>query len=154
MRSILISFALICAVTFAGAQTKEDGSWWKALTPAFKLGYAAGFARGSELTAIENTVGCLAMWSELNAVKAAYTLEQWKSVCTPQSNFDGVSMGQFVDGLNSFYEDYRNQRIEFGSAIEYVRDEIKGKPSTELQADLAHLRKCYADMTACLSQKQ
>jgi len=154
MRRILISCALICTVTFAHAQTKEDGSWWKNLTPAFKLGYVAGFTRGSELTTIGNTVGCLAMWSELKAIKATYTLEQWKSVCTPQSNFDGVSMGQFVDGLNSFYADYRNQRIEFGSAIEYVRDEIKGKPSAELEANLDRLRKCYADMTACVSEKQ
>jgi hypothetical protein len=145
----------VSSTAFAqGARTVEDGSWWKSLTPTFKLGYISGYARGTELANVGNSVGCLALWSELKVIKAAYTLEQWKPLCLPAHDFDGVKMGQFLDGVDAFYSDFRNQKIEFGSALEHVRDEIKGKPRPELDANLAHLRKCYADMAACVADKQ
>lgn len=127
MRNFLIACVLLSAATAAFPQAKEDGSWWKSLSPAFKLGYVSGFTRRSELTSIGNEAGCLTIWSELKPVKTAYTFEQWRPLCTPKADFDGVPMGQFVDGLNSFYADYRNQKIEFGPPIEYVRDGIKGQ---------------------------
>ena len=157
MKRTLVCLLLIgvSSATFAqGARTVEDGPWWKSLTPAFKLGYVSGYARGTELANVANTAGCLALWSESKVIKTAYTFEQWKLLCLPANDFDGVKMGQFLDGVDSFYSDFRNQKIEFGSAIEYVRDEIKGKPPAELEADLAHLRKCYADIAACVSDKQ
>jgi hypothetical protein len=102
MRNFLIACVPLSAATAAFPQAKEDGSWWKSLSPAFKLGYVSGFTRRSELTSIGNEAGCLSIWSELKSVKTAYTFEQWRPLCTPKADFDGVPMGQFVDGLNSF----------------------------------------------------
>jgi hypothetical protein len=132
-------------------QTPEDGSWWKSLTPSFKLGYVSGYVRGAETANIGTIGGCIALWTEAKPVKAAYTFEQWKQLCFPTSDYDGVKMGQFLDGVDAFYADYRNQQIEFGSALDYVRDGIKGKSPTELESDLAHLRKCYADIKGCFA---
>lgn len=156
MKRTLICLLLIGASSTAFAQrarTVEDGSWWKSLTPTFKLGYISGYTRGAELANIANIAGCMALWSELKVIKTTYTIEQWKPLCFPANDFDGVKMGQYLDGVDAFYSDFRNQQIEFGSALEYVRDEIKGKPRAELEANLAHLRKCYADMAACVSNK-
>lgn len=55
-------------------------------------------------------------------------------------------MGQFVDGMDAFYKDYRNKQLEVGWAIQYVRDEIKGKPAQELDAEVALWRRCSAAM--------
>ena len=59
-------------------------------------------------------------------------------------DYDGISMGQFVDGIDTFYKDYRNKQLEVGWAIEYVRDEIKGKPTQGLEAELSLWRRCSA----------
>jgi len=62
-------------------------------------------------------------------------------------------MGQYVEGMDLFYSDYRNQKIDFEMAIEHVSDEIKGKPRAQLDADLERLRKCAVDLTACIPAK-
>jgi len=154
MKLALLCLLLLSSSAFAqNARTVEDGPWWRGLTRDFKLGYISGYARGTELANIANTAGCLTLWSASKAIKTAYSLEQWKTLCLPVSDFDGVKMSQFLDGVDAFYSDFRNQQIEFGSALEYVRDEIKGKPRADLDANLSHLRRCYADMAACVADK-
>jgi hypothetical protein len=46
--------------------------------------------------------------------------------------------------MDSFYRDYRNKQISVGWAIGYVRDEIKGKPAGELEAEVTMWRRCSA----------
>lgn len=86
----------------------------------------------------------MALFTYANGIKEKYTSEQWQKVCFPSEDFDGIKMGQFVNGLDSFYGDYRNQQIEFGSALGYVRDGIKGKPQEELQKEIEQMRKLYS----------
>jgi len=75
MKRTLVCLLLIGASSAAfaqsaqSAQTVEDGSWWKSLTPVFKLGYISGYARGTELANVANSVGCLALWSESKVIK-------------------------------------------------------------------------------------
>jgi hypothetical protein len=108
MNRILVYLLLIATAPAASAQDTrlvEDGSWWRGLTPAFKLGYISGYARGTGLANVANSVGCLALWSELKAIKTAYTLEQWKPLCLPANDFDGVKTGQFLAQLRKCYAD-------------------------------------------------
>src|SRR5437588_9212736 len=64
--------------------------------------------------------------------------------CLSDDDFDGITMGQFVDGVDAFYKDYKNKQLAITWALEYVRDEIKGKPSAELTAKLEMWRRCQA----------
>jgi hypothetical protein len=59
-------------------------------------------------------------------------------------DYDSIPMGQFVDGMDTFYKDYRNKQLEVGWAIQYARDEIKGKPAPELEAQVSLWRRCTA----------
>jgi hypothetical protein len=61
-----------------------------------------------------------------------------------QLDYDGITMGQFVDGIDAFYRDFRNKQLEIGWATEYVRDQVKGKPAPELDAEVNLWRRCTA----------
>ena len=45
------------------------------------------------------------------------------------------------EGLNAFYQDYRNKRININVAILYVRDEVRGVARPELDTRLDGMRK-------------
>jgi hypothetical protein len=38
-------------------------------------------------------------------------------------DYDGIAFGQFVDGMDVFFKDYRNKQLEVGWAIQYLRDQ-------------------------------
>lgn len=59
-------------------------------------------------------------------------------------DYDGITTGQFVDGIDAFYKDFRNRQVETASAIEYVRDQVRGKPAEELESKLSLWRRCAA----------
>jgi hypothetical protein len=56
-------------------------------------------------------------------------------------NFYGVTFGQYVEGLNAFYQDYRNKRIQINFAIMYVRDDARGGSKDDMQSRLEGMRK-------------
>ena len=63
---------------------------------------------------------------------------------TKSFDYDGVSMGQFVDGVDVFYKDFRNKNLEVGFALTYVRDQVKGKTPAELEKELTEFRNAQA----------
>jgi len=46
--------------------------------------------------------------------------------------------------MDTFFKDYRNKQLEVGNAIQYARDEIKGKSAKELEAQVTVWRRCAA----------
>jgi hypothetical protein len=56
-------------------------------------------------------------------------------------DFSEMHLGQFMEGLNSFYKDYRNLTIHSDDALSYVRDQIAGKSPESLEIKLSALRK-------------
>jgi hypothetical protein len=117
------------------------------MTPGFKLGWVTGYATAMDSAAANKMGACLAsipMYKE--KFPNADPNELVRKLCLSDSSldYDGIAMGQFVDGIDSFYSDYRNKQIEVGWAIEYVRDAVKGKPATELDAKVTMWRRCSA----------
>jgi len=53
----------------------------------------------------------------------------------------GITVGQLIDGLNSFYSDFRNKRIRLGTAIYIVKKQIEVSPPEEVNTIINHLRK-------------
>lgn len=59
-------------------------------------------------------------------------------------DYDGIAMGQIVQGVDAFYGDFRNKQLGLTLAMEYVRDEIKGKSPEELESKVINWRRCSA----------
>jgi hypothetical protein len=65
--------------------------------------------------------------------------ERWKDMCLNDKSYDysGIAMGQFVDGADVFYRDYKHKNLEVGFALQYVRDQMRGKSQKDLDAEVA-----------------
>ena len=50
-----------------------------------------------------------------------------------------------IDGVNSFYKDYKNRKISVSWAIYYVLESIRGKSEKSMQRYLERMRKITAD---------
>jgi hypothetical protein len=46
-----------------------------------------------------------------------------------------------ADGVEEFYKDFRNKNIHIHQAIDYVKDELQGKPANKLAEALAAYRR-------------
>ena len=158
------------------------GHDWNSFSDPLKTGYALGFVNGTALGAIREANLCFQLvnislgivtnstdffkqWNDkypdlsLNATsqmlgqtnrpefKEQFCLKSFSS------GFEKITVGQFVSGVNAFFQDYRNQNLPVNYAMQYVRDEINGKSPTELNADILLERRCIADSKACIETK-
>jgi hypothetical protein len=145
---LIAAFLLFCPCTLLPAEKTEwNGYWWGSRMPSFKLGWVSGYANAMDFAATIRMSTCA---SNMPLFQAKYPnldpkeILQKMCLSDTQFDYDGIPMGQFVDGIDVFYKDYRNKQLEVGWAIEYVRDEIKGKPASELNAKITMWRRCSA----------
>jgi hypothetical protein len=144
-----VTAVLVLCSCFLSAADKPslDGFWWAQMSPDYKLGWVSGYAQAMDLAGMLQTATCAA---ELPMYKKEFpnldTKDILQKMCLSNTEFDydGITMGQFVEGMDTFFKDYRNKQLEVGSAIQYVRDEIKGKPAQELDAEVTAWRRCSA----------
>ena len=138
--SRILSFGLVLLVTVATseAQQARNGAAWKQMSESLKLGYVMGFIDA-------------AAWASQNVDGALYVLksmspEDRKLVAKGKDvwNYQNISYGQLVEGLNAFYGDYRNEAIKWDRGISYVRDEIHGDSKEFLEKELEFERKIAA----------
>ena len=148
-----VTFAAIlmfCSGTLSAADKPQlDGLWWSRLSPDFKLGWVSGYAQAMDQGYsfyVGSCVGNLPMYQKQFPDVDAKKLLQTMCFSNTSYDFDGITMGQFVEGVDTFFKDYRNKQLEVVWAIEYVRDEIKGKPAQELEAELTTWRRCSGAM--------
>lgn len=126
---------------------KWDGTWWQSTTPGFKLGWVTGYGMAMDSAAASKMGACLpSIPLYRDKYPDADPKDFVQKLCFSDSSldYDGIAMGQFVDGIDDFYRDYRNRQISVGWAIEYVRDAIKGKPAGELESEVVMWRRCSA----------
>lgn len=130
-------------------QPQLNGYWWAGMNPSFKLGWVSGYAKAMDLAGslqMETCAANLPMYQKEYPSTDPKVLLQRLCLSDTQFDYDGIAMGQFVDGIDAFYRDFRNKQLEIGWAIEYVRDEIKGKPAAELDAEAGLWRRCASAM--------
>jgi len=144
--AILVSCS--CALSATG-KPSLDGYWWSQMSPAFKLGWVSGYAKAMDLAGTLQMATCasnIPMYKKEFPNVDAKEILQKMCLSNTEFDYDGIAMGQFVDGMDSFFKDYRNKQLEVGWAIQYVRDEIKGKPPQELEVEVSTWRRCSAAM--------
>ena len=141
-------FALFLLVGNGSGQQQQQqlsGYWWANMNPSFKLGWVSGYAKAMDSAGTIQMVMCagnMPMYQKQFPDVDPKVIMQKMCLSNTQLDYDGITMGQFVDGIDAFYRDFRNQQLEIGWAIEYVRDQVQGKPTAELDAEVNLWRRC------------
>jgi len=145
-RITIVAVLLVSACNLLAADQSMDGYWWEKLDASFKLGWVSGYAKAMDQAGIMQTARCasdLPMYAkEYPGVDPKVVFQ--KLCLSDTSDYDGITMGQFVAGIDAFYKDYRNKQLEVGYAIQYARDSIKGKSTQDLDAQVTVWRRCTA----------
>jgi hypothetical protein len=117
--------ALLCVPAFAAQQRNShinpngpapvhNGLWWQEKSGLFKEAFIGGYKAGAEDT-------------------AGHALDVNK--------FAG---SELIDGLNTFYKDFRNRNIMVSNALSYVEDQLSGSADEKLSAELLKMRAAAA----------
>jgi len=149
MRHGLLLLVLLPLSCLASDRPSPDvtGYQWKEFTPAYKLGYVDGYTTAASSAQTDQFIQCLFLTERLK--EPSWDVNRRLKYCKPSENFTGITMGQFVDGIDIFFSDYRNKTLDVAFAFQYVRDELKGKSKPDLEAELTLWRRCTADSTKC-----
>lgn len=139
MRVIVAAVALLFA-TAASAGWRIDGnSWRNDLSGLGRVAIVRGYVEGfSQAQMMAPFYVCVALKLPASAdcfAKGAEAVE--KSL----PDFTGLTFGQIGDGLDAFYGDYRNRKIELPAAMVYVVKAIRGTPAQEMEKLAEDLRK-------------
>jgi hypothetical protein len=144
----LLVLVVVCPAALSNSDKLEmNGIWWANSNPSFRLGWVSGYARAMDYAGVLQIGTCAA---ELPIYQKQFpntdpqVLLQRLCLSDKSFDYDGITMNQFVDGVNAFYQDYRNQQVEITWAIQYARDEIRGKPTSELESEVGAWRRCAA----------
>jgi len=133
----LLSMPLMLAlVPLLAESSHPDGNTWASWNPSMKLGFVVGFLQATDTDGAVKMVTCLDMLNYIDLKKVSG--ERWKDMCLNDktNDYGGISMGQFVDGVDAFYRDYRHRNLEVSFGLQYVRDQMRGKTQAELDAEV------------------
>jgi hypothetical protein len=118
-----------------------DGSDWKQYSQSYKIGWIDGFVTAMSDAQI-NTAGLCAFQLNLRVDSAE------GKACTAEAqgfNFEMIKYGQFLDGMDAFYKDFRNMEYPINWAMTIVRDQINGRPAEDIEKELVAWRQCRAE---------
>ena len=151
MKLLLLFFTAVALTTPnappATDNSNMDGYSWEKLNASFKLGWVSGYAKAMDLAGSIQMSTCasnMPLYVKEFPNTDPKIIMQKMCLSDKTFDYDGVAMGQFVDGMDAFYKDYRNKQLEVGWAIQYARDSIKGRPAQELDSEVALWRRCSA----------
>jgi hypothetical protein len=127
--AVTVSILLFAAVARNASDDRRDGTWWRELTRVQKTNYMVGFFDGMKLG------NSFSYWGILDKDKndAAIGKVTGSYDDYDQKYFGHVTNLQLVDGLDTFYSDYRNRVIQVPGAVWLVVNEISGKSDAEME---------------------
>lgn len=139
---LLMSSSLWCRNSAGVA----DGSDWKQYSQSYKVGWIDGFVTAMGDAQMDTGALCafqLNLRVETPEGKA----------CTNEAqgfNFEMIKFGQYLDGMDVFYKDFRNTDYPINWAIKIVRDQIRGRSDEDIERELVAWRQCHADSSKCV----
>jgi hypothetical protein len=119
----------------ASSTNVRDGDAWQLNDKSMKLGYVIGFVDAASW-AYGNVEGQLQVLKSLSP-KDRQLLAGGKDVW----DFENIKYKQLIEGMDSFYNDYRNKAVQWDRALSYVRDTIHGDSQEFLEQELEFERK-------------
>jgi hypothetical protein len=60
------------------------------------------------------------------------------------AEFSGFRVGQWSDGVDEFYKNFRNKSLDIELAMRYVGQQLHGKPAKELEDEVTGWRRSAA----------
>jgi hypothetical protein len=138
IRTLTFTLLMLLTAPFARNQqtTRRDGNWWVNEDRASKLNYVTGFFDGMDLG---NRFSYWGLQDDPKGVVAGRVMGAYTTFS--QKYLSEVTNYQLVDGLDKFYSDYRNRRIDTMGAVWLVVNEISGKSEAEMQKMIESWRK-------------
>jgi hypothetical protein len=116
----------------------RDGNWWRNLKDTSKVFFMTGFFDGMVMG------NEFSYWGvEKDDINTATNVASSYSKYADKY-LTNVTSGQLVDGLDTFYSDFRNRRIKVSNGVWIVVNQIAGKPEPDMQRMVESFRK-YAD---------
>ena len=137
MKKIILALFLILIPTVGIAENdigEYNGNTWRSWTGQIKPNYIVGFIAGSNYV-IQNSLPI-----------SKYILEnkndpiEVRELFLTRYSITNITSGQIVDGLNMFYEDFRNRNILLMDAIYVIKKQIKGSTPEDIERILLYLR--------------
>ncbi len=122
-----------------------DGSDWKQYSQSYKVGWIDGFVTAMS-DAQTDTAALCAFQLNLRMETAD------GRACAAEAqgfDFEMIKFGQFLDGMDAFYKDFRNVDYPINWAIKIVRDQIRGRSAEDIEKELVAWRQCHADSSKC-----
>jgi hypothetical protein len=146
IRSVIVATLLFAPQIWARNSTGiADGSDWKQWSQSYKVGWIHGWTDAMSNAGLETAILCTFQLKPPPDSKEA-------RACMTQAqdfNFEMIKFGQYLDGMDSFYKDFRNTEYPLSGAIKLVRDRIRGRPEAEIERELEAWRQCRADSSKC-----
>ena len=147
--AIMLIASIVVASSASGAGSEaRDGSFWAELPENQKLTYVVGFMDGAEAVHEKDDLidfYALALQTE-KKTEGAYMLAQFvqseaHARLASIQVLNSIKVGQYKDGLNAFYSDYRNRLIHISHAFFLVAESAKGTPADEIEKQAMAFRK-------------
>lgn len=114
-----------------------NGELWPTLDTVAKYAWLNGYIAGLNTA----TVGApFAMCSDAKDPQDCYIAASKKMEPYLLGQMQGTTLAQISDGLDVFYADYKNRRIEIQYATSYVTRSIRGASTNELERQVLLLR--------------
>lgn len=126
-------------------QAKSDGYWWNEKDDSFKIGFVSGYVLAMVNVSDVKWFECLA---ERNGGKVpeVYPGKEAANACgespdVKRFKFGGYRNGQWRDGVDEFYKDYRNRGLAIPQAMWYVKQQLEGTPAKQLEDEVTEWRR-------------
>lgn len=118
------------------ANDRRDGNWWRTLDRKAKLNFALGMVDGLIL-AIEFIYDA-AVLKNAKYEKATEFVGDYADAC--DEYVAGIRDTQAVDGLDAFYQDFRNRTILVPFGMRVVAFQIRGVENSSIQDAVRYYR--------------
>jgi hypothetical protein len=127
-----------------------DGSDWRQYSQTYKIGWIDGF-----VSAMSDATGGTSTLCVFQLHVSVGSKEEKACASEVQGfNFEMIKYGQFLDGMDAFYKDFRNTEYPITWAMKLVRDQINGRSAEDIEKELLAWRQCRADKNKCLQLLQ
>jgi|SRR6267142_3406165 len=136
--SVAVLFLLLGVAVPGNVQNdRRDGNWWISTDKTVRLGYVVGFLDGIHLGQK------FSYWKLADDKESEPCLKKvlLANVEYQDEYLSNVKIGQLNDGLNDFFLDYKNRRIEVDDAIWLVLNGIAGTPKEKLEKMIESYRR-------------
>jgi hypothetical protein len=127
---------MLCSQVCLADENRRDGNVWRTMDQPAKTNYMVGFLDGMDLGHSYSIAQLLLKPSTKSCVKPASDSYQ-DLVKTYMNN---VTVGQIVEGLDTFYSDYRNRSIRIYNAVMVVVMPFGGVSKEVIESYTEHLR--------------